>query len=64
MKIVVNGNEVQCNSHTLQEFIRERKYGSKIVVERNGKIVKQELWESVELLPGDVLEIVTFVGGG
>ena len=36
----------------------------RVAVERNGEIVGRALWATVELSPGDKLEIVHFVGGG
>ena len=36
----------------------------RVAVERNGEVVKQARHAEQELAPGDVLEIVTFVGGG
>jgi sulfur carrier protein len=38
--------------------------GERVAVERNGEVVKQARHAEQELAPGDVLEIVTFVGGG
>jgi len=35
-----------------------------IAVERNREIVPKSAYESVELAPGDRIEIVQFVGGG
>lgn len=35
-----------------------------VVVERNGKIIPRPEFPSVEVLDGDTLEIVHFVGGG
>lgn len=37
---------------------------ARVVVERNGGIVPAESFASTMLCPGDVLEIVQFVGGG
>jgi sulfur carrier protein len=36
----------------------------RVAVERNGEVVKQARHGEQKLAPGDVLEIVTFVGGG
>ncbi len=35
-----------------------------LVVEYNGRIVKQADWSQVQLKQGDVLELFNFVGGG
>jgi sulfur carrier protein len=36
----------------------------RVAVERNGAVVKKARHAEEALAPGDVLEIVTFVGGG
>jgi sulfur carrier protein len=38
--------------------------GDRVAVERNGEVVKKARHRQQELAPDDVLEIVTFVGGG
>ena len=35
-----------------------------VVVERNGDILGRDRYDAVEVAPGDVLELVHFVGGG
>lgn len=35
-----------------------------IVVERNGDILRKDRYQDVQVLPGDSLELVHFVGGG
>ena len=37
---------------------------ARLAVERNREIVKRDQRDAVQVLPGDVFEIVTFVGGG
>ena len=36
----------------------------RVAVEYNRRIAAKTVWEATELLPGDQLEIVQFVGGG
>lgn len=36
----------------------------RVAVEHNRRIAARTAWEATELLPGDQLEIVQFVGGG
>ncbi|MFO0572784.1 MAG: sulfur carrier protein ThiS [Polyangia bacterium] len=38
--------------------------GAPVAVERNGEVVPRRSHEAVSLCEGDVLEVVTFVGGG
>jgi thiamine biosynthesis protein ThiS len=37
---------------------------SRVAVERNLEIVKRDAWDTVSVAPGDVIEVVTLVGGG
>ena len=36
----------------------------RVAVERNREILPRDLWPSTRVSPGDVFEIVHFVGGG
>lgn len=38
--------------------------GRRVAVERNRDIVPRDLYASTQLEPGDVVEVVQFVGGG
>jgi sulfur carrier protein len=38
--------------------------GERVAVERNGAVVKRARHGEEKLAPGDVLEVVSFVGGG
>jgi sulfur carrier protein len=35
-----------------------------VAVEYNGEILHRQFWETTEIADGDVLEVVTIVGGG
>ena len=49
----------------LKEYLEENHYQqNRIAVEINGKILPKSAYASVTLKEGDVLEIVSFVGGG
>lgn len=64
--MVVNGKKMTGMSGiNLQSFIEEQGYRKDtIVVERNMEIVPKEDYEAVILSEDDVIEIVTFMGGG
>lgn len=64
--ITVNGKKVQISrSLTVTEYLEENHYKqNRIAVEINGKILPKSAYASVTLKEGDVLEIVSFVGGG
>ncbi|MDR1326873.1 MAG: sulfur carrier protein ThiS [Heliobacteriaceae bacterium] len=64
--IRVNGRDVELfESGTIRDFITERKVtGTMFVIEKNGKIVNKEDYDSEPVNEGDSLELVGFVGGG
>ena len=63
--IKVNGEELDIAGKTITEFILTTEYDSKrIAVERNGDIVPKAQYDETMLCDGDVVEVVSFVGGG
>ena len=66
MKMVkVNGEDAAADGRMLLDYLRETGYvPARIAVERNGEIVPRATYESVRLAACDVVEIVSFVGGG
>jgi len=66
MKLTVNGKEAEAiDGMTVEALIKERRLdGACIVVEYNNRILKRDEWETVVLKPQDILEIISFVGGG
>ena len=62
----LNGSEKKIISTVnLKSFIEEEKYDvSKIAVEINGSIIPRSEYASVMISDNDVVEIVSFVGGG
>lgn len=63
--IYINGEyEDQAGKQLLAYLKEEGCNVDRIAVERNGKIVPKQQYESVILEDGDELEIVSFVGGG
>ena len=66
MKMVkVNGEDAAADGKMLLDYLEEAGYApARIAVERNGEIVPRAAYESVQLAAGDVVEIVSFVGGG
>lgn len=61
-----NGKILQLNRDiSLLQFVQENKYDiSKIAVELNGDIVPKATYADVMLKEKDILEVVSFVGGG
>ena len=67
MQLKVNGEEIQIKSNpSIYTFLTEEKKlkPEHVVVEYNGSILKREKWEVTQLKNNDILEIVSFVGGG
>ena len=66
MKIQLNGQSKNlASTQSLKEFVASFcKKHNPIIAEVNGKIIKSNNWETVSLKDGDVVELVSFVGGG
>ena len=66
LSITVNGNASECPPGLSVEKLLEylNLPVGRVAVERNREIVSRGTRESVLVQPGDVFEIVTFVGGG
>ncbi len=69
MKLSINGEQkliaLEEKSSSLMILIEKLGLNPKlIVVEFNGKIINSKNWPSQKVRDGDILEIVTIVGGG
>lgn len=63
--ITINGKALDLAGRTLAEYLAGTDYDAKrIAVERNGDIVPKAKYTETTLADGDVIEIVSFVGGG
>lgn len=64
--IRVNGvEELHLEGKNLKEYLQEKGYRmERIAVEKNGDIVPKSSYQNIILQDGDVLEVVSFVGGG
>jgi len=63
--VKVNGAEMDISGKTISEYLAGTSYDPKrIAVECNGDIVPKAKYGETVLQDGDVLEIVSFVGGG
>jgi sulfur carrier protein len=65
MRLLVNGEprEVQAGA-TVLELLQVLGIRGRVAVERNGTVLRQEEHAGTVLSEDDVLEVVTFVGGG
>lgn len=63
--LTINGEAAAVQGLTLLEYLLQAGYKPQnVAVERNLAIVPQTAWADTVLEDGDVVEIVTFVGGG
>jgi len=66
MRATVNGEPVELPDGLTVSMLLQHLgvRAERVAVERNGEVVKQARHGEQRLASGDVLEIVTFVGGG
>ena len=65
MKLIVNGEEKVTDVTTVRELVIELGLGEQpVAVEVNKSVVPRREHEAKELNEGDVVELVTLVGGG
>jgi thiamine biosynthesis protein ThiS len=65
MKIKVNGEDIETDSGTLPELLRELEITEgRVAVELNLRVISKTEYGDITLGPGDNIEIVNFVGGG
>ena len=61
----INGKDVDAAGKTLSEYLADTDYEpSRIAVEINEEIVPKSKYDKIILANGDVVEVVSFVGGG
>ena len=61
----VNGSTYNYEGQTVQEVLEDLAFRiDRIEVEYNGKILSKAEWESTRVSAADIMEVVTFVGGG
>lgn len=61
----INGKDVDAAGKTLSEYLADTDYEpSRIAVEINEEIVPKSQYDKIILVDGDVVEVVSFVGGG
>lgn len=65
VEVRVNGTDERIEQCTIGALVTAKGLDAgSLVVECNGRIVKQAEWNSVLLGQGDILELLNFVGGG
>ncbi len=65
IEIQINGRQEKLKQQTILQCIEAKELPARsLVVELNGRIIKQQQWANTSLAEGDVLELLNFVGGG
>ncbi len=63
--VTINGELADCAGMTIGQYLQTTDYDPKrIAVEQNGEIVPKAVYSETVLQDGDVIEVVSFVGGG
>ncbi len=63
--VKINGKKFDIDGNKLINYLVTENYDPKrIAVERNGEIVPKSQYTEIVLADGDIIEIVSFVGGG
>ncbi|MBR1866115.1 MAG: sulfur carrier protein ThiS [Lachnospiraceae bacterium] len=63
--VMINGEEREAAGMLLSDYLQENGYSVvRIAVERNDEMVPKTEYAETTLMDGDVVEIVSFVGGG
>lgn len=63
--VKINGIAIDADGQTLAQYLSTTNYDPKrIAVERNNDIVSKSQYDVTVLYDGDIVEVVSFVGGG
>lgn len=63
--VKINGEEQAVEGQTVAEYLEKAGYcRNRVAVEKNGEILPKAEYDSAVLEDGDVIEVVSFVGGG
>ena len=61
----INGEMRDLAGQSLTDYLAATSYQpNRIAVERNGEIIPKSQYDTTILTDGDVIEVVSFVGGG
>ena len=63
--VKINGECIDAAGKTVTEYLSDANYDTRrIVVEHNEVIVPKEQYDEIVLADGDIVEVVSFMGGG
>ncbi len=62
----VNGKEIPLNTPcTIAQYLNQEGFRTeRVAVERNGEIISHDHLNEITLCDNDILEIITYMGGG
>lgn len=65
MNVIINGEQKEILSTTVETMLGELKLDSKIiVVEKNKEIIERNKYSEISISQNDVFELIRFMGGG
>lgn len=63
--VTINGKKYDFSNITIYRVLEKLNYNiERVVVEKNENIVPKANYDEVSIQDGDVLEVISFVGGG
>ncbi|SER66243.1 sulfur carrier protein ThiS [Lachnobacterium bovis] len=63
--VTVNGKKYDFADITVTNLLEKLEFNiSRVVVEQNEEIISKKDYSKVHILDGDVVEVISFVGGG
>ena len=63
--VQINGKNEDIAGKNLRDYLNAANYDTRIiVVEINEKIIEKEKYQNTIIKDGDIIEIITFMGGG
>lgn len=63
--VKINGKDYDVSGMTITEYLTSTEYNKELIaLERNEEIVPKAEYDNTVIEDGDIIEIVSFVGGG
>ena len=63
--VKIHGNDYDVSGMTITEYLASTEYKKELIaLERNEEIVPKAEYDNTVIEDGDIIEIVSFVGGG
>jgi sulfur carrier protein len=63
--VQINGENISASGQTIGDYLKQQEiHPQRVAIEYNGAILDKQAYDQTVLKDGDVVEIVSFVGGG